>query len=428
MRDKLMTGGNAINPFTIGQFVREHPWRARVRAFTPEHLSKVRFQFRTDATFTDGSTAIKLYRGHRLPAPLTPKGLRAKAVLAGKYLARMVKPSGRFVYTYHPSTAEESRNYNLPRHAGTVYSMMQLYRLTGDQELLAAGRRALRYLLKQVHPARGSEPRRAVVVEGKIVKLGGVGLAGIAIAEYVKATNDRKPLETLRQLGRWIQSVQDEETGELHTHYMAWPSGRRLDRKMAYYPGEAILALTRLGSLDPDGGWITSAEKAAAFQVKSQQGKELWADHWLLYALNEIHAATGNDRLARHAHAMVREAIVDKQRRQVEPLRRDWVGSFYVPPRTTPTATRMEGLAATWFLADRQERRELAATYRQTLQPGVQFVLQGQILPERAMFYANPKACLGGFQGSLTEPAVRIDFVQHSLSAILQTREILLQP
>jgi hypothetical protein len=72
------------------------------------------------------------------------------------------------------------------------------------------------------------------------------------------------------------------------------------------------------------------------------------------------------------------------------------------------------------------KRPVLAKTYRETLQRGVQFSLQGQILPEKAMFFRHPPTCLGGFQGSLTYAPIRIDFVQHSLSAILLTRKILL--
>ncbi|MFP4433498.1 MAG: hypothetical protein ACLFTN_03445 [Phycisphaerae bacterium] len=429
MRDKLMTGGNALNPFTLQEFLRQRPWRARGDGFSAERNdhSKVRFQFRTDATFTDGQEVVELYRGHRLIGPLTPSGLLARAVQAGRYLTRMVKPSGQFVYHYYPATNGEKRSYNLPRHAGTIYAMMQLYEVTGDKELLAAAQRALKFLLAHVRPAKDTVRKRAVVVEDNVVKLGGVGLAGIAIARYVSASHDRQPLETLHQLGRWIRSVQNPDTGELHTHYMTWPNGRRVDRKMAYYPGEAILALMRLHELDPKGDWLESARKAALWQVKSQQGKDYWADHWLLYALNEIHAATGNDPLARHAHAMTTEAIVEQQRRRPEPGRRDWVGSFYIPPRITPTATRMEGLAATWFLADRQGRDDLTEPYRETLLRGVRFVLQGQVMPEQAMFHARPQVSLGGFTASLTDPEIRIDFVQHSISALLMTREILLK-
>lgn len=428
VKDRIIKRDGHLNPLAIQRFLRERPWRANADKFSPlrDDHRKIRYRFRTDAVFTDGVKVLDLYRGHRLRRRLTPKLLRARALLAGRYLARAVKADGSFTYAYFPATDETNSDYNLPRHAGTLYSMMQLYQLTEDKELLAAARRALRFLLGHVEPARGTIRKRSVVVEGRVVKLGGVGLAGIAIAEYIKATGDRKPLETLRRLGRWIQSVQNPRTGELHTHYMEWPSGRRLNRKMAYYPGEAILALTRLHGLDPNGGWMEIAESAAEWQVQSQQGKDFWADHWLLYALNEIHAETGNERLARHAIAMANEAIVARQRRTPEPDRRDWVGSFYTPPRITPTATRMEGLAATWFLADRMKRPVLAKTYRETLQRGVQFSLQGQILPEKAMFFRHPPTCLGGFQGSLTYAPIRIDFVQHSLSAILLTRKILL--
>jgi len=48
-------------------------------------------------------------------------------------------------------------------------------------------------------------------------------------------------------------------------------------------------------------------------------------------------------------------------------------------------------------------------------------------MPEEAMFHARPQVSLGGFTASLTDPEIRIDFVQHSISALLMTREILLK-
>ena len=49
-----------------------------------------------------------------------------------------------------------------------------------------------------------------------------------------------------------------------------------------------------------------------------------------------------------------------------------------------------------------------------------------QLTPENALYLPRPDRALGGFRRSLTHWEVRIDYVQHNLSALLGLRSILL--
>jgi len=423
-REEIISDAGLLEPMKILPFLKLRPWRAKDGSFPPEAIDEPMYRFRTMAMFTDGRTVKELFRGHRKREKLTPELLTERAKLAGEYLTRMVGKDGKFAYHYKADTGVSAQSYNILRHAGTTYSMYELYEVTGDKTLLAAAERALKYLYKHVVEAPATVQGRSYVADEGMVKLGGAGLAAVAIAKAIETTGNREHLTVLRRLGRWMQSVQDSKTGEFHIHFQTWPAGVKLNRKSIYYPGEAILGLIRLHQLDPDGGWLTSAEMGARYLAESYQGKELPADHWLLYGLNDIHAVTGDEVLLKHGMAIALEAIVAKQRDD-DVLPRDWAGSFYTPPRSTPTATRMEGLCAAYFLAKRANATDKTERMLPAIRRGINFSLQCQLMPETAMFMAQPAVAMGGIRGELQGFGVRIDYVQHTMSALLQARRIL---
>ena len=61
------------------------------------------------------------------------------------------------------------------------------------------------------------------------------------------------------------------------------------------------------------------------------------------------------------------------------------------------------------------------------LKLGARFQLQTQFLPETVFFLDDPVRALGGFHRSLTNYEIRIDYVQHNISALLLLRHILLE-
>ena len=124
-----------------------------------------RFRFTTSACFFDGETALTLYRGHRVYQRIAPDQLLSAAIRGGEYLVRAVGSAGRFDYSYWPKKDQVRAKYNIIRHAGTVYAMLELYEATGASELLQAARKTIRYLLDFVQPCRINNGEAACVVE-----------------------------------------------------------------------------------------------------------------------------------------------------------------------------------------------------------------------------------------------------------------------
>lgn len=383
------------------------------------------YRFSTIGFFSDGKEIVPLYRGHRMFNKISKKELLSAATQGGRYLSRAIDPDGQFVYTSLPKTDKMPKKYNLLRHAGTIYAMLELYQVTAEKKLLSGARRAIDYLLRFAKPCTKDPENSTCIVESGYVKLGGNALAIIALAKYVEITRDRQHLPMMQQLGRWIQSIQ-KDSGRFSVHKQTYPNDRFIDFTSAYYPGEAMLAMLRLYAATSHKGWLDTAEKSARYLINTRDRdkslSELQHDHWLLYALNELYRFRPKPLYLNHA---LRIAGAIMARQNLTPEYRDWFGSYGRPPRSTPTATRSEGLYAAYKLARDFGNPKEAKAILEAIRHGVAFQLQTQFRPESVFYLKDPQRSLGGFHRSLTNFGIRIDYIQHNISSLLGLYHIL---
>ena len=69
--------------------------------------------------------------------------------------------------------------------------------------------------------------------------------------KYIDITKDDKNLPVLIKLVKWIQAIQ-RKSGEFYPHKQTYPDGEPEDFISQDYPGEALLALVRIFTLQPD--------------------------------------------------------------------------------------------------------------------------------------------------------------------------------
>lgn len=388
------------------------------------------YSFKTESIFftnEPGGQVVELYRGHRMFDAVTPDFLLESAKAAGKYLTNAVNKHGKFDYIYLPKSDEVKDEYNIVRHAGTLYSMFELYEVTRDERLLAAAGRALEYMKQNIKKCEFAPEGTLCLIEDGDIKLGSNALAVLALAKFMEVTGDRTQLETAQGLAKWMASVQGED-GRFSIHKQDNETGKIDDHVSEYYPGEAIFALNRLYEIDGNKQWLDAAEKAVNYLIDVRDAdteiEDLNHDHWLLYGVNEMYKNRPNQKFVDHTYKIV-EAIIGSQR-QIDPEYQDWMGSYYTPPRSTPVATRMEGLIAAYKLLKRLGHDERALEIAAATARGIKFELQTQFSPEVAMYTPDPQTILGAFHKSLTDFEVRIDYVQHNISALLGFRDMLL--
>ena len=357
---------------------------------------------------------------------IRPQDLLSASILGGEYLLNHQFGNGMFDYNYDAKTNRSDRDYNLLRHAGTCYSLIELYQSTGDIRFLHSARIGIEYLLSftDVPLDRDSHGEfEAIVSVGREAKLGGAALALLALVQYQKATGDSSWLPCAKKLANFIL-FQQKQSGEfVSKYYYGEPESEVFES--IYYPGESILALTRLYQVDRDPLWLMSAIRGANWLIlKRDAGKktqDLPHDHWLLIALNELQQLTGKILYTQHSLRIARAILMGLCTTSTNP---DWIGSFYVPPRSTPTATRAEGLVAVWQLTKRN--RISNARYLEALKLMAGFQLRCQITQDSALDLPRPDLALGGFRRGLSDWEVRIDYVQHNISSLLGLHSILI--
>ncbi len=381
--------------------------------------------FSVQSYYKSGENKFPLYRGHRLFEDLDSSLLLSSAIAAGDYLISTVKEDGNFIYEYMPKNDSETNKYNVLRHAGTIYSMLELYEVTKNPSLLQAAILALKNLMLRSKPVRANGEELLCIVENDSAKLGANGLALLALSKYMMLTEDRSYLPDARKLAKWMQTVQNEQ-GQFFIHKLSYSTQADSGFVSMYYPGEAIFSLVRFYEVDPNETWLDMAQKAADYIIQVRDGgktiSELEHDHWLLYGLNELYRVRPSSIYITHSQKIC-QAMLNAQHRHVEP--KDYLGGFYNPPRSTPVAVRSEGMCAAYCLLNDNQLYKEADVLFEAIKLCLRFQLQTQYFPEKAMHLPNPQRTLGGFSCSLTDYSIRIDYVQHNLSSLIGLYKIM---
>jgi len=118
---------------------------------------------------------------------------------------------------------------------------------------------------------------------------------------------------------------------------------------------------------------------------------------------------------------VIAETMWNYRFREKENRASAFVGSTWDPqfPRSTPTAARSEGQGALCRALKKMEHEAEASLCAKELLAATAFLLSQQIT-ERNSFYAKaPEKAVGGFFSSIVDPEIRIDYVQHNISALL---------
>ena len=365
------------------------------------------------------------------------------------YLVKSLREDGRFVYAVSAHSAEVSRNggrYNMLRHAGAIYSLAMYADWAKDETIAETLLRSSRFMTESsMRPladrndilALWSFPEISGYQHPVKAKLGGAGLALIALCRAQKIDSNLTSISILRKLGEFILYMQKSD-GSFHSLYLPMKGGRNSEFTSLYYPGEAALGLCMLYEIDPQEKWLMSAAKALAYLARQRRKlklNEVLPDHWALIATGKVlklHnylgcAPISKERLQKHAVQICRKMLSEQIKTAENPK---FVGGFVPDGRTTPTAIRLEGLLeALTYLPD--DKPVLKKKIVKAVHHGMRFLVQGLIHEgkycggvTRALSPLNDPSFIA-LVGDLAQfnrriDEIRIDYVQHAMSAIIQ--------
>lgn len=374
-----------------------------------------------------GEGIVELFREHTVPNDeATADNLAISSRAAADYIVRIIGEDGRHNYRYDAHKDRDARSYNMLRHCGTTYSLAQAYERFRDPAYKAACERSFAYLMTRTElreEAGHWGPNYRFILEDRMAKLGGSGLALVAMCQYTEATGDLRYLETMREFARFILKMQDQESGKLISYFDYGPTAEVPEEDSIYYPGEALYGLGKFYFIDPDPKWLDAANKGAYWLIFDRDADKkplsLPHDHWLMMALSYLYAHTEDPAYKEHCMNIGR-AIENKFRGPdhdwVEDYP-DYLGTYYRTARVTPVACRVEGTVGGVDLC------KLAGDDYEWLlriaQTSAGFSMTLQFDPVNSFYLRNPRKALGGLKEGIYENAIRNDYVQHNLSGFI---------
>ncbi|MBN3041226.1 MAG: hypothetical protein JW867_08850 [Candidatus Omnitrophica bacterium] len=372
---------------------------------------------------------------------LAPELVREAASVSAGYLADQIEDDGAFCYVLNlDPTVNSDKKYNILRHCGAIYSLAMYYTLQPSDTLLERIERSGNFLKKEcLLPLPGRDDLLAIWSRPEInhsqnvlqAKLGGTGLGLIALLSIEKIKPGYTSLDDLRRLGSFLVFMQKED-GSFFSKYIPSQGGLYDKWHSLYYPGEAILALLMLYEKDPSEIWFDTALKGLLYISKTQDGsKDLTVDHWFLLAAGKFFSLKNRTVLPQDYKEIVDHTIaicglILKQQIK-EPTNPLYYGGFSEVGYTTQTAIRLEGLqSALFFLPDKDGSTE---EIKNSVEKGIGFLLRSQLKQGRfkgaipRAISTIPEENEQAINFNRLAKEVRIDYVQHALSAMVQYLE-----
>lgn len=308
-------------------------------------------------------------------------------------LANLVQRNGSFKYRYDSDSDTLLTGYNVLRHAGAVWAMLDVNRDVSDQKIFASCGQAAHYLL-DTYLRFFRSYAHVCICEENTIKLGGNALSTLALVSLFERTQNHFLLAIAEQLAQFMLDQRLENGSLVHKRY--FQSGKISNFQSMYYTGEALFALLAVYRLTQEKHWYEAALEIEQELAPKDYGVEEQS-HWMLYFLELLSHHETSSLGYLHAEKIAIH-ILD------HPDYLSW-------ERSTPIACRTEGLLA--FLRMKRPDTVDDQTLRERCLEQVKFNLKRQMdfrLPDGSFVR-------GGNDRRMNE--VRIDYIQHNISSFL---------
>ncbi|NNK78033.1 MAG: hypothetical protein HKP40_04895 [Litoreibacter sp.] len=346
---------------------------------------------------------------------------------AARYLQKHQQRSGKFIYRARPDKKKVRRDYNVLRHAGTLYALCQANEIIDDDlgDTIDRGLEFLwRWYLVPI-PAEDMQYAIAAARPGKssydITKIGSMGLAVIAASSL---SRDLTPFErdACAGLVRYARSLIRPDGSMISK--LNYRTGEVSDFVSLYYPGEVSLGMllygVRFGDQEATDTAVRIIEHLADIRKDDYR---VPADHWALLATSKAFelARSGKlelsedltERLYFHATQVIGELLRTAEAAQTD------IGSLVSDGHCCAIGTRLEGMTAMqpWLKERGYAHIEQLDFF---IEMGIAYVIEAQYRKgdlKGGVPWVSPHH--PHYSPDDQSPEVRIDTVQHNISAVL---------
>ncbi len=319
--------------------------------------------------------------------------------------------NGKFRYLYDAEDDEyDDSEYNIVRHAGTCYALLDLYKELDEEQYLQAGVAGLDYLCSFTHMI--SSDKWAIDWGGKI-KVGTISLAILGMVRYWETTGNENYNIYVENFANFIVSQQRDDGA------FAGIYGERKENR--YYSGEAFFALAMAYDMLEDRSYRRAMKDAldyywsddyeyddAAFIPWASSGCAKWYELTDYSRFRDFCFNMTDTQISRQ------NLIYDK-----DELGNELYG--YILGPTVNTGVYLEGIGDALRIAKLIHDYKRIAEYSNSLKAGIEWVLSLQFRKKSQL--ACPNRGYGGFHNGFTikhANHIRIDYNQHAISALLR--------
>ncbi|MFY0691016.1 MAG: hypothetical protein JXR14_03745 [Paracoccaceae bacterium] len=346
---------------------------------------------------------------------------------AAQYLQKYQRKSGKFTYRVRPDAKPVKPDYNVLRHAGTVYALCQARGMVGA-ELDDAIDRGLEYLWRwYLVPIPGPKMQYAIAAArpGKrnddVTKIGSMGLVLIAASSMHRPMTEFER-DACAGMVRYVQNLIRPDGSMISK--LNFRTGEVSDFVSLYYPGEVSLGLLLYGVRFGDKAATATAIRIIEYLAKTRRKDvRVPPDHWALLATSKAFelarageiklSKAATDRLYVHATQVIAELLRAAEAGQTE------IGSLVSDGHCCAIGTRLEGMTAMqpWLKERGYEHLEQLDFF---IEMGIAYVIEAQYRKGKlkgGVPWVSPNH--PRYDPLDQSPEVRIDTVQHNISAVL---------
>ncbi len=386
----------------------------------------VRIATETYVVLPDGSVEPLVHLARRAP-PLAPRGVRDAVENASAFIASAEDRDGRFHYTTDPfSSATSMAGFGVPRQAGTTLALCDAAGLAKDTAPIAT--RALGVLASFEVRNGDVAGIGASAGDTRPAWLGSSALTMAALLACRRVVGDRFD-GLIDRLGNGLL-LAERTDGSFAPRFDIAKSSAVDGRLQLYAGGQAILGLVgweaaKAPSLHPPADLGARIDRAMDYIAGPYWSGPLY-DFFFLE--ENWHCIAARDALQSHRRDAYERFCLDyvdmKKRLYIgEDDTRDptFVGGYgfgtVIPPHDAATGGFGETLAAAIDI--RRARGLDASDDEARLANVVSYLLSRQWSDSRSLFMTDRVRVAGAFSENVGSPTIRIDFVQHTLAAIV---------
>ena len=331
------------------------------------------------------------------------------AGLYSNYLLNHQLKDGAFYESYEPFRNRLRKGGNLPRLAHAGWVLARAAQILGDPQLRPAAERTLAFLLKST---KLSEMGAWLEMGRDLPSVSEIAFLVLALCQLPRGDYRRPQVRGLAET-LWSSISQ---YGYIFTH-----RGRAEvdDSFQNYFPGQVLLALAaaaeaKLTDVNPQ-----KLERAFRYyRHRFRYLRDFGQVSWLMQAFSAWGRLQRDSQFSDFVFEIGDWVLQWQQEKS---------GAFINDHQAdTPgytTALYLEGLGAAIHLTEFSDSGDRRQRYLDAYLRGLEFLNRITIQPGHAAVLPNSDYATGGLRMSLNASYVRIDFVQHGLSSLLEQYE-----